>query len=387
MSFLSVGGQPAATMQLIVPAEGPWFADFVLHDEVNVTGAVEVIVGEVSLQGTVDDRYSGNYGLSGAARVVAGANGWRDLLPAKTYHNDLRVRAEDIAQDAATEAGETLGSFAGSDLTVGVDYLRNAGPASRTLADAAGTATWWVDYDGITHVGTRTGSAIDPELVVDFDPAAKVATLVVDQLTLAPGDSITIEGQSLVIRELQIEIKDASFLVKAWVGEPTAPGRIVKSLRRIVERLTDGKLHGVYRYRVTGMTGQRVNLTPVDTTLGLPDALLVSMFPGVPGADADLTTGSQALVQFVDGHRGQPVVTQFVGPDGENPNPEKLRLLGGGKPLAGVGDSITVLLPPIVPIVGTINATTPFTGTMDLSLTPVVGVIDTGSNDLEGPTS
>src|ERR1041384_8117071 len=155
-SALQVNGRSVATGRIYVPNEGVWFADLDLADADPLTGAASITLGPTTLKGTVDDGASGLFGLRRRVRVIAGGAGWRKEIKPAGYRNDAGVKASTVASDAAKECGETLGTFAGGADRLGAHYLRNAGPASQTIEDAARGVPWWVAYDGITHVSART---------------------------------------------------------------------------------------------------------------------------------------------------------------------------------------------------------------------------------------
>ena len=208
-AVLALGGVPAVRCLLTVPPIGPWFADFDLVDDTVVSGRVTLQVGGLSLSGTVDARHDGTQGVVRRTRVVAGAGSWGRGVPAKHYHNDAGVRALLVAQDAAREAGETLGTFSVTG-AVGVDYVRSSGAASLALVDVIGSTPWYVDYDGVTQVAERATSmpAHGAYVLEDYDPRARVATLAVDDLTALGVGSVLSEGLDApqTVRELVVDV-------------------------------------------------------------------------------------------------------------------------------------------------------------------------------------
>jgi hypothetical protein len=151
------------------------------------------------------------------------------------------------------------------------------------------------------------------------------------------------------------------------------------SLRAIVERLTDAKLNGKFRYRVVEMRGDRVDLQRAGTRRDLPDMIAVSMWPGVSGSHAKLAKGTEVLVAFVDGDRAMPIITNFA----PGSVPDELTLGGpsGAAPVARLGDSVTVCWPPNIPFAGTV-AGSPFTGEMTI-LTPASALIEGGRSGIK----
>lgn len=334
-AFARVDEHPVQSVTVHVPAIGPWWAEVVFEGAPLVTGRVSIWLGGLELVGTIDPNHDGVTGLQRRCRIVAGGGGWASLLPARAYHNDAQVRARTIAEDAAREAGEVLGDFAPAAERIGVDYVRQAGPASRALEDVLGGAAWWVGYDGRTHVGARAAGDAEGYEVLEVEPAHRVVTLSCDELDgILVGrtiDAPQLEAP-LTIRELTITVTEEGVRVRAWCGGgEAAQSRLVDALRAIVARAMDGRLWGLYRYRAVRMSSDRVELQAVRRQAGLPDpglpdVLPVSMWPGVAGAHAELTPGAEVLVQFIGGERTQPIVTHFAGKDGTGWTPATLTI-------------------------------------------------------------
>ncbi len=314
-----------------VPAIGPWWAEVVFEEAPEVSGQVSLWIGGTELVGTIEATHDGVTGLQRRSRIVAGAGGWGELLAARAYHNDAQIRARTVAEDAAREAGEVLGDFAPAAERIGVDYVRQAGPASRVLEDVIGGAPWWVAYDGRTHVGARASAEASGYEVLEVEPASRVVTLAADEI-----DGIrigyTLDGEQLdaplTIAELTIRVTEEGVRVRAWCGDAElgSQGRLVRALRSIVGRLTDRQLLGPRKYRVVRRSADRVELQVVRRSQGLPDILPISMWPGVAGAHAELTEGAEVLVQWIDGDRTQPIVTHFAGKDGVGWTPANLTI-------------------------------------------------------------
>lgn len=330
MTIATLDGHATTAVRLHVPARGVWYADIDLAEQPEVEGAVVLALGSLELQGTVDPRSSGAHGLQSRVRVLGGGGGWGTLLPAKAYHSDSGVRARLIADDAAREAGETLGDFDVSPASVGIDYVRQSGPAARVLEDAIGASAWWVDYDGLTQVGARPEAEADVGAyeLLDYDARARVVTLALDDVAAVGIGSVLTSPRieaAQSVRELAIELTAGSVSVRAWTGAgASAQGRLLGAIRGIVERVVDGRLFGPWRYRVVQMSADRLELQAVRPSVGLPDVLPVSMWPGVAGAHAEPTPGAEVLVEFIEGDRTMPIVTHFAGKDGEGWAPVNL---------------------------------------------------------------
>jgi len=358
-----------------------WFADLVLEGVPEVSGRVRIAIGDLELVGTVDDRRAGTFGAAARLRVVGGAGRWGALLAPKHYHNDAGVRARTLAEDAAREAGEELAQFEPESERIGVSYVRPAGLASRALEDAAGAASWWVAYDGRTHVGRRATSEAraGSYQLLSFAPDSRIAELALDDLREVGIGSTLTDGldRPETVRELELEVSADAVRVRAWCGgEDGARGRLISALRSIARRSSDDRLVGLYRYRAVRMASERVELQAVRRRAGLPDVLPISMCPGVPGVHADLTPGAEVLVAFEEGLRAYPVIVSFVGKGGPGFVPSRLTLgaSGSAPDAARKGDRVRVVIPAssfIVEVSGGSGA-------------PAVGVLNPAEVEVEG---
>lgn len=387
--MLSLGGQALTRVSLHVPFTGPWYADCDFADDavgVKDGASVQLVLGATTLVGTLQRSKDGVFALQRKVRVLAGAGGWGNIIPSKAYPNDRGVSPKTVAQDAAAACGETLGSFdvAGR---LGNNYARQAGLASRTLDDVAGDVSWWVGYDGTTVVGVRPSHTVVAGVqVLEVDPRHATATLGVDEITdVAIGDTITDErlGKSLVVRSLEVHADDTKLRVIAWCGTGKR-NLLLDAITNIVNKILEARgLFGTYRYRVTGMRGTRVDVSPVNVKLGLPAQISISMSPGVAGAHATLKSGSVVLISFVDGNRGDPRITSFGGREDPNNVPDRLELGGpNGADVARKGDTVTGLLPPAV-FVGTIvvgGVPSPATGAIVWNPPQIIATISDGSS-------
>jgi hypothetical protein len=389
--YAALDGKRLARVRVTFDSFGPWSADCDLLDDAEVgSGQVTLAIGDFELRGTVVEAQNGTYALQRRCRVVAGAGGWGTVVDPRHYHNDGGVQARTVAEDAARAAGETLGNFVPAQERVGVDYVRSAGPASRVVEDVVGAGvSWWVDADGVTHAGTRAQTTLDPDAyeVLAFDPRDLVATLSVDDPSAVTVGSVIEKRLDVarVVRSLEIVVDDDLRVIVSFEGADGARGKLASLLQSIVRRSSDAGLHGVFRYRVVRQSGDRLELQAVRSSAGLPDILPVSMWPGIAGAYCEPTPGSEVLVQFVEGDRTMPVVTGFVGPDGQSFDPVQV-VLGGseGSPVARLGDNVEVLLPPLI-FSGTVGGV-PATGVLTAPQVKTLGTITAGSSKIKAVT-
>jgi hypothetical protein len=388
--FATINGDRCQQIDLYVSQTGPWYIDAILDDsDATLTGMVTVQIGTLQLKGTVVPAYSGAFVLQRSLRVIAGAGGWGTLLKAKAYHNDGGVQYKTVAQDAARECGETLGTLDFGGGSLGVDFVRPMGPGSavldRLLRDSGGQ--WWVDQSGVTHCGSR--SALTPVEgsynVLTYSPLNRTATIGLDDpVALWVGSVITDRlSEPQTIRELEVHVDKSQCRVKAWTGGDESDScRLGRAIEAYLRQRDAAHVWGCYRYRVFAMSGNRANLQAVRRLAGLPDVLPVTIRPGVAGMWAKLRPGSEVLVEFIEGDVTQPICVGFPSKDDAHYIPESLELCVApgktGKPLARLGDTVDVFLPPEIPVAGTVSGN-PFVGIITIA-TSVPGIISTGSD-------
>jgi len=213
-----------------------------------------------------------------------------------------------------------------------------------------------------------------------------MATIAVDDPAAVGVGSVLAErvDAPLTVRAFELVATADSLRLTAWTGADIRQSAIADRLRRLVERVSDAKIFGKWRYRVVSMSSERVNLQAVRKSAGLPDATACGMWPGVAGAHAELALGAEVLVEFIEGDREQPIVTGFAGRDGVGHVPESLSFCDGTRPAAAAGDVVQVFFPPTAPISGLISGSTPFVGTITLT-SPGIGTIQPGQNKVRLP--
>lgn len=159
--FLSFAGERIMTLDLIRPAWGSWAADFVLALGADIPeGAADLVVGDLSLKGTVFR--SATFAGARSARVVGGFGGWRKDVTDQDYRGS-NVMASTVLRDAAASVGEQI-SMDTQDTNL-QRFTRAAGPAGHVLHQVAGSS-WFMAPDGVTHIGPRPSPSIKGEFVV-----------------------------------------------------------------------------------------------------------------------------------------------------------------------------------------------------------------------------
>jgi hypothetical protein len=220
--FASVAGYRVVSASLFVPRAGAPVVDLDLDRAVGLAGSVTVTLGALVLVGTVDVARSGTFALTSKLRVVGGADGWRETVKARAYHNDAGVKRERVLTDLAALVGETLSLPSSLSPSLGAHYLRPAAPASRLLEQLVAPSLWWVGADGVTVVGPRVAQEAGRDVeVLSYDPREKVARLGLDDARMAwPGTVLRKRlDVPLAVRELVVTMKGSSFTATAWCEE------------------------------------------------------------------------------------------------------------------------------------------------------------------------
>lgn len=390
--FAHIGKANCTSVRLTWPNAGTWSARVVLDDDVEVSGQVTLSLGDLDLVAYVVPDHSGQAFLTCSLTLVGGYGGWSKVLPAKAYQSDWGVKAKLVAEDAARECGERLGDFLPSSVDIGAAYVRPEAAASETLTRAAGNnASWWVNPDGSTQVGIRKQQALDKRAynVVAYDPVERTADLSVDEVSVFPGHVITERlDVPLLVQEVAYQIDGEGLSCKVWGRAPNEAsadqtGSLADLLRAVVRANETPEYHGLYRYRVVKMNADRVNLQSASKLRGLPqDIHPVGMMPGLAGAVAQLTEGSQVLLAFIDGDLTQPMIVGFSGNGADS-----IALCGSTLPAARKTDPVEVTTPMFARFVGngplSAGVTYPVSFSSDaagtMPVTKLTGTITSGS--------
>lgn len=100
--------------------------------------------------------------------------------------------------------------------------------------------------------------------------------------------------------------------------------RLLRAIRAIVQELTASyAFHGLYRYRVVSQVPLSDKFVLQAMTKNVPDLVPCSARPGMPGAKADLTPGSEVLVAFEDGDQQRPVMIAYADANDGGFRPDK----------------------------------------------------------------
>lgn len=318
MAFATLDQKTLSRCTLRVPWRGAWVATVELEEPATLgAGQLELQIGSTILRGTVDPARSGVFAGSHRVTVVAGAGAWGRSVARRGYHNDGRLQRSQMLRDVASEIGEVAIVDSSVDGTLeGVDFIREAGPASRVLDVLFPGVAWYVGADGVTRVGPRpTVDASSSVQVLTFARDSRTAEIAFegDDVSAAfPGATIAdaerLGADTLTIHDCTIHVNPKK--CRAFVRSGTDTHDRIVGLVQAIARASDPQraFWGLYRYRVFRMSGDRVELQAVRADIGLPDAIPIPIAPGLGGASASLTPGSVVYVAFADGDPSLPVV-------------------------------------------------------------------------------
>ncbi|MCB9584548.1 MAG: hypothetical protein H6718_04090 [Polyangiaceae bacterium] len=207
------------SVRVSLPRTGCWLAQVVCPEPASLEGPTTVTVGDLTLVGQADPTCSTTY-LTRTHLTVVGGLGWRNVLPARHYHNDAGsgVKLSNVLQTTAGEAGETINVT--STKGVGVDYVRLKAPASVVLRNLA--PDWYVAFDGTTRVEARQPTELADDAdgfeVLSFDPVLRVVSLKVTKPSVVvPG--VILRGSPLerafLVTSVEINIDNGKLSARA----------------------------------------------------------------------------------------------------------------------------------------------------------------------------
>jgi hypothetical protein len=331
MSFLRLADKPAREVELYLPWSGVPSGTVRFPDLVTLpAGQLTLRVGALELLCVVDEDASGAWASRSEVRVIGGAGGWRLAPPERTWQSDSGILASDVATATAEEVGETLAIDADADAQLeGAHFVRRLQDAATTLEQLFPDASWWVDPDGTTRVGTRTERDVTGKVeLLEVDPRGRFAEVTAyDADLLLPGATISDARSSvpIVARDVEIRADATSARARLWTGRAPRRSVAADTMRRaVLSLLPELALVGTWRYRVIQQVGERLSLQVVTPRPGLPDAVFVPVAPGTPGLKALLALGSEVGVTFIDRDPSLPAVTHQPAASGAGWLPREL---------------------------------------------------------------
>ncbi len=334
----TLNNQRCTAARVNVPAWGCWHAEAEVDGEMKLSAGARVTlkIADLTLSGTV---LSGGPTLGRASyRIVAGAGGWGRMATAKNFVDDSGVKVSTVLVDTAALVGETMAAIAPSVRT-GPAWTREADRPASDALNHLSPAAWYVDENGITHLGARAPGKL-PNGAVRLAPVdlarGKVMLASESIATILPG--VVVDGLTAV--DVLHEVSaDGGLRSTVWGG---STGSAAESVRKLVAALDpDRGFRGVTEYRVDTLSGaSRLNLQPVRASSGMPYLKNVIVRPGVAGCEATYALGARVLVGFVEADPSRPYVAAGEEAGGSRFLPTALALASGVLPAARLSDTI-----------------------------------------------
>ncbi len=384
--FATCAGLQIVAGSLMIPLIGAWTADLTLATDQQVSGQVEVVIGNLTLQGTI--YRSEFYGGQVRARLVGGYAGWRKQAPPQGYGSGTGLKLSTVLNDLAAAVGERINIFA--ETSVGQAFAR-VNFASSVASDVLWQMiqlgimkAWYVDPAGITQTGPWQNNTVGtPFTVTDQKPDAGVIEIATeDYASWLPGCVFTsplLNGAYTSAGVHYLWDNGGKFRFEVLTQTAAGQDRVLGPLQQIIQKETQAlRFFGRYEYVISNPTTTTIDGAPVDTALGLPELTGVAIV-GDSLANYSPPDGGKAHIMFLDGSPAKPVcvwteVSPQNGPSGIVLAPQGT----GVNNVARVTDTVVVLFPPLMQIAGTVSGA-PFIGVLTIT-TPAIGAIQTGSS-------
>jgi hypothetical protein len=220
VSLATINGEMLTSARVTFPRTGAW-----IYDGSTATGEVTegstatlTIADDMTITGTVIRSVE----FEGATRfrAIGGKGGWTAPVRPKAYTSSAGLSFAPIAQDAARESGETLGTSLPKD-SVGTQYTRRSGPASQVFALLPDGTDWWIDDAGVTQFGQRSTGLIMTEFQsMDYDGRLGVLAMATDAPgAFRPGKTIAAPniGERIINAVVWLVTTDA-LRGELWIG-------------------------------------------------------------------------------------------------------------------------------------------------------------------------
>ncbi len=230
----TIDGKTIQRVRLHLPSAGGWRADVSTTEGAPRTGVrVALVVGGLSLVGTVWPSRAGQDGPAAWHGVAFGGSGWDTYLGKShaSYQGDPGVKLSTVLGDLAADCGETLAAKgqpgAAVDVSLGPWWQRpidvpgdptrryRGREALAALRAGGYVGPWWVDGVGVTRFDARPAAAIPDAKarVLGRDLALGRRTIGTDTAALfVPG--AVFEGK--VIRAVVLSETSGELRLESW---------------------------------------------------------------------------------------------------------------------------------------------------------------------------
>lgn len=304
-------------------------------------------------------------------RVVGGAGGLAHKLDVRNYSGGLTT-GKLVVDDILRDAGETLSAESDSTILAkkleGWQRVEGHGRFALDLITAKLGVSWRILRDGTVWIGVDEWPEVEPDgTVLDDDWGDGSIELAPDTPTMVPG--IVVRGQRVeeVVHRLErsgLRTTLRSVGVRQLFDDALEPvrhqGEYAKRYRcKVVSQGSDG----------------RVDVLVDDERMKGRGVAKCAVRAGLPGTEIKVPSGSRCLVGWDDADPALPYVSDWE----SSALMTSITIGRDARPVARIGDTVTCFLSPGTPIAGSISGN-PLVGGLLTVLTPVIGIIDGGSN-------
>lgn len=212
--FATLNGNKVTAATVHLPYFGIWTADVSIDQAVALHGQVSLVLGDITLVGTVNR--GGSYAGAATYGIVGGYLGWQSTVAPRSYTHNVGVKLSTVLSDAAAEVGERLSL--GADAVLGPFYTRQSAPAVRLLNSLAVTG-WYVGTDGVTRTGARTSKTITSKFdVISADPSLGKAMVATESLIdVVPGNVANVGlATPITISNVVHSVSKGSLRTELW---------------------------------------------------------------------------------------------------------------------------------------------------------------------------
>ena len=359
MSAPTLNGLECAKVSLTIPWRGRWTAEIELASSTGAptSGRATLIVGGMTLLGTVDTHESSSWVAKAWVKVIGGFGGWGKSVTQPLQFNDPASGLLSTQVYAAT--AQAVGEPPPNDPSpqaFGQNEIRMA--AGTGAASIFDDRDWYVDLTtGVAQVTAWPSATLDPSaVIVNWNGLEQRALLNSDALVL-PGTTLTDErfnGPSYIVRSVeQVYTQDGSIVIADC--SPNATDRLQDALTLFIRRAVDSAHLKLYRYRY--VMGQGNNLALQAITPGAPDLNPIAQWNGLNGGTTTFAPSTEIVVGFVADTPATPILVSFsplTVPLTNTIDAQQSLTLGSQAPVVNVGGSSAM-----VAIAGGENALTP----------------------------
>jgi len=301
------------------------------HSQV-LSGAVELKLGDVTLNGTVLEGQSGVHAGRGGVHVVGGAGHLKDVLAARAYGTiPLRV----LLQDLAKESGETLAPetalWARSLTRWTRPAVTMAQALNQVLAPLGGV--WRVLDDGTVWVGEESWPEVNQrrtDVVLDELPGSGLFVLAPESPWLRP--CVTFRGRRVC--HVTYEVSPKGVRASLYLDEGRGLSDLVRTLVRETLR-TELLALGLYQARVVKQAANGSIEVQPDSPL-VPPLVGVQLKLPWPGCRVTVSAGDRVLVGFEGGDLTKPYAVALTAGSGQEVN---LDVDGADRGVARIDDT------------------------------------------------